>query len=65
MEQLYTLWFYASCWIASFHPVEGYRKQSFAAGFRLAYGFTREVESNSRYSYEEEETKKICQNACH
>ena len=34
--------------------------ESFAAGFRLAYGLTREVESSGRYSYEEEETKRIC-----
>ena len=35
--------------------------ESFAAGFRLAYGMTRELEFSGRYSYDEEETKRICQ----
>ena len=34
--------------------------ESFAAGFRLAYGLTRELESSGCYSYEEEETRRIC-----
>ena len=34
--------------------------ESFAAGFRLAYGLTRELEAAGGYSYEEEETKRIC-----
>ena len=34
--------------------------ESFAAGFRLAYGLTRELESSGRFSYEEEEIKRIC-----
>ena len=29
MEQLYTVWISEACRIASFHPMEGYRKQSF------------------------------------
>ena len=39
--------------------------ESFAAGFRLAYGLTRELESSGRYSYEDEEVRRICQNASH
>ena len=39
--------------------------ESFAAGFRLAYGLTQEIESSSRYSYEDEEVQRICQNASH
>ena len=37
--------------------------ESFIAGFRLAYGLTRELESSGGYSYEEAETKRICQTA--
>ncbi len=29
MDELYTVWLCASGRIASFHPVEGYQKQSF------------------------------------
>lgn len=39
--------------------------ESFAAGFRLAYGLTRELESGGGFSYEDEETKRICQNTSH
>lgn len=34
--------------------------ESFIVGFRLAYGLIRELESGGRYSYEDEETKRIC-----
>ena len=34
--------------------------ESFTAGFRLAYGLTRELEASGRFSYEEEEMKRIC-----
>ena len=39
--------------------------ESFSAGFRLAYGLTRELESGGRYSYEDAEVERICQNASH
>ena len=35
--------------------------ESFAAGFRLAYGLTCELSAGRRFSYEEAEASRICQ----
>ena len=35
--------------------------ESFAAGFRMAYGLICEVNTGKHYSYEEAETRRICQ----
>ncbi len=34
--------------------------ESFAAGFRLAAGLAKELESDGLYSFDDEETKRIC-----
>lgn len=36
---------------------------SFIAGFKLAWGMTKELEAEGLYSFEEEETERICRRA--
>ena len=67
LKKKHSVWLSESAWANVEHLVDSQNLlkeeislASFTAGFKLAWGLSKELEADGLYSFDEEETERVC-----